>query len=497
MLRRMADREQLGSDSRNAHRFSPREKSVGILAPGHHDPVRALFGRPRGRLAGLAWCLLGACSPAEDSPSGQTSDQATGSEDRPPNVVLILVDDLGLEALNAYGGTSYQTPAIDRLAATGMVFEHCFATPSCTASRVQLLTGQYPFRTGWDRLQGDRPPDDRTLDVGLPSVGRALKSRGYATAIAGKWHLAHFSQAPNHVTEMGFDEHCVWTHKLAPDSPIPRRYWKPSIWQNGKFHRRSQKDAVYGPEVFTEFLSDFIQRHRDQPFFAFYSMCLVHRPYVATPDDVGELRTARVEETPVKKGEAVPQQLARFGSNVACMDRLVGHLIRRLQELDLIDNTVILFTSDNGTDARLESRMGSRIIAGGKTQMNDRGAAVPLIVSWQGKVAAGSRNATFVDFTDFLPTLVEVSGGDPGPLNGDGTSFLPVLQGRAEEHRETIYVEEAGRWFVRGSSHALDHTGQLFDVSDRFAWKPVSESPSNESIRAVLSAQLESVRSRE
>lgn len=381
--------------------------------------------------------------------------------DERPNVLLILVDDLGVECLSSFGGTSYLTPNIDALTAGGLRFENAFCTPVCTPSRVQLMTGRYPFRTGWDAGIWTRDYDDRRVDPGLPSIGRVMKTAGYATAVAGKWQLCHFEQEPDHAEQLGFDESFLWTYRLREDGSPDRRFWKPSIWKNGAKDVALERDELYGPDLYCEFLIDFIERHEEERWFAYFPMALVHRPYTVTPATVADV-SSTLAEAPAKEKDS----LERFGDNVAYMDALVGRLVAALERLELRDNTLILFTADNGTDARITSLVGNLVVEGGKTKMNDVGAGVPLIASWPGVVTPGTCS-DLVDFTDVLPTLAEVARVE-APEDLDGRSFLPQIQGRRGKPRDWIYVQLEGRWFMRERTWRLHDDGRLFDVRDRF-----------------------------
>ncbi|MFQ6035780.1 MAG: sulfatase-like hydrolase/transferase, partial [Sedimentisphaerales bacterium] len=202
-----------------------------------------------------------------------------------PNIVLIMADDLGYECLGCYGSTSYQTPFLDELARTGMRFEHCYSQPLCTPSRVKIMTGQYNFRNYTDF--GVLGPKQKTF-------GHLLQDAGYVTCVAGKWQLyGSVNQRPevrgtgSLPNQAGFDEHCLWQIEKRGS-----RYKDPLIVQNGKY----RKDLLgkYGPDVFSDYILDFIERHRNKPFFVYFPMVLVHGPFVPTPDqasfDVDESR---------------------------------------------------------------------------------------------------------------------------------------------------------------------------------------------------------------
>jgi len=265
-----------------------------------------------------------------------------------PNLILILADDLGYECIGANGGKSYRTPNLDRLARAGARFEHCYAQPNCTPTRTQLMTGMSNVRNY---------VDFGSLDKSQTTFGHVFGRAGYATCIAGKWQLGSKDAAlPGH---FGFDEHCLWAHMGRGD-----RYANPSLSVNGEFKTFEGK---YGPDVCQEFVLDFIRRHRDKPFFLYYPMILTHGGYEATPDsaDWGQ---------PTAKSRKFAQQ--HFADMVAYMDKQIGTLTQELETLGLRQNTLILFTGDNGTGRGAVSEMeGGGRTGGGKGQHHARGHA--------------------------------------------------------------------------------------------------------------------------
>lgn len=175
-----------------------------------------------------------------------------------PNIIFIMADDLGYECLEANGGTSYKTPYLNQLAKEGVLFTHCYSTPLCSPTRVQLITGRYPFRTSWTKLITARPNDQEFLDTTKETTfGHVLKSAGYKTVLVGKWQLAHFDHIPGHIVHCGFDKYSCWTWKYLGGKPS--RYWKPGIWQDGKL--RDDVGDKYGPDVVSDYLIDFIKEN--------------------------------------------------------------------------------------------------------------------------------------------------------------------------------------------------------------------------------------------
>jgi arylsulfatase A len=367
---------------------------------------------------------------------------------RRPNIILIMADDLGDETIGANGGTSYKTPELDRLAATGARFEHCYAQPLCTPTRVQLMTGQYNVRNYV--MFG-------ALDPQTVTFGNLLKQAGYATAMVGKWQLGRDPELPK---KFGFDEYCLWQHLRRPP-----RYANPGLEINGV--QKDYNNGEYGPDLVNAYAQDFITRKKDGPFFLYYSMILTHDPYQPTPDSPDWDAKA--------VGEQVNRHVKHFGEMVSYMDKLIGKLVARLDVLGLRDNTLILFLGDNGTGRGASSMMGERVIRGGKGTTTKYGMHVPLIANWPGTVAAGKAHSDLVDTTDFLPTMLEVAGlKPPATLKLDGRSFLPQLRGQKGKPRDWVYswysprqlpnTAMTVREFAFNQRYKLYRTGEFFDL---------------------------------
>lgn len=375
---------------------------------------------------------------------------ALGAE-RLPNIVFIMADDFGYEYIGANGSTSYQTPRIDALAAGGMRFTHCHAMPLCTPSRVQLMTGRYNFRN-YVRF-GE-------LDFRERTFAHFLKVAGYATAIAGKWQLSGGLEGPHRA---GFDEYCLWQIFAADKGS---RYANPKIHQNGKLLTGLEKR--YGPDVFAEFVQDFVSRNRDKPFFVYWPMALTHSPFQPTPDS---------------KPTAKQNHPSNFSDMVAYTDKLVGKLADHLEKLKLRENTLIVFTGDNGTGRKIRSKLGERTIVGGKGLTTTAGTRVPLIVNRPGVVPAGKVCGDLIDFTDMLPTLLAAAGKLPPTKHQlDGRSFLPQLRGETGKPREWIFCHYEPRHgmnnkkvrFAQDRLWKLYQDGRLYNlVADELETKPI------------------------
>ena len=334
-----------------------------------------------------------------------------------PNVILILADDLGYECIGANGGTSYKTPEIDRLAATGVRFERCYAQPLCTPTRVQLMTGQYNIRN-YGRFGA--------MDPKLKTFGNLFKNAGYATCIAGKWQLGRIVDLPK---TFGFAEACLWQHLRRPG-----RYKNPGLEINGV--PKDFTNGEYGPDIVNNYVLDFIARHKDVPFFVYYPMMLTHDPYDATPDsrDYAEARR-RANKRTTADGTNI-----HFADMVAYMDKLVGKVAAHLDTLGIRDKTLLLFAGDNGTGKGTRSMMGQRAVIGAKGTLTEAGMRVPLIANRPGFIPAGNVSSDLIDSTDFLPTLADVARIPiPADWQIDGLSFLPQLRGETTGPRRAWY----------------------------------------------------------
>ena len=369
-----------------------------------------------------------------------------------PNLILIMADDLGYETIGANGGTSYRTPVLDKLAATGARFEHCHVQPLCTPTRVQLMTGQYNVRNYLNF---------GTLDPRAVTFGNLLKDAGYETCITGKWQLGRDADLPK---KFGFDEACLWQHTRRPP-----RYANPGLEFNGV--ERNYANGEYGPDLVNEFAMDFIARQAGRPFFLYYPMMLTHAPYQPTPDSR--------DWDPKATGERESQNARHFGEMVEYMDKLIGKLVAKLDALGLRNNTLIVFVGDNGTGKGTRSMMGDRVVIGGKGTTTSAGMHVPLIVNWPGRVPA-KVHSDLVDSTDFLPTLLAAAGEKPpAGLKLDGHSFLPQLRGEPGQPRDWVYswysprqgADLTVREFAFNQRFKLYRTGEFFDLTDDIAEK--------------------------
>lgn len=370
------------------------------------------------------------------------------------NIVLIMADDFGYECIGANGG-GYATPHIDKLAEEGVRFEHCHSNPLSTPSRVQLMTGKYNVRnyTAFGRLERSET-----------TFANLLQEAGYATCIAGKWQLGKEKDAPMH---FGFDTSCLWQHtqKAVDAQKCDTRYANPVIDVNGETLNFPQ--GTFGPDIYCDFVLNFISENQTRPFFVYYPMALTHSPFVSTPDSKGwsAMRSSTYRGDPV-----------HFPDMVEYTDKLVGRIIDELERLHLRENTLVIFTGDNGTGTSIVSTLNGKPYPGGKGKTIDSGTHVPLIVSCPSG-QSGVVNGNLIDFTDFLPTVCEAAGVDvPSSLNLDGKSFYPQLKGKTKKARQWIYCwyapqqvcNEKAAVFARTHRYKLYRSGDFYDVQNDF-----------------------------
>ncbi|MCL4103566.1 UNVERIFIED_CONTAM: hypothetical protein GTU68_059645 [Idotea baltica] len=379
-----------------------------------------------------------------------------------------MADDIGYEC---YGGTSYPTPNIDRLAANGIRFNHCYSQPLCTPTRVKIMTGKSNARNY---------AAFSILKKNAKTFGHMMKGAGYRTAIAGKWQLygaEHYNETfrakgalPK---DMGLDRHCLWqVDKLGG------RFWKPSVTIDGEL--KEFGPDIYGPDIYCQFLIDRMEEYKDEPFFLYYPMVLVHSPFDPTPDSADRKSKDKQKN---------------FGDMVTYMDKLIGRIADKTVELGIAEKTLILVTGDNGTHSSLSSMMGDVKVKGGKGLSTDAGTRVALVGAQPGTIPSGVVSDQLVEFSDFLPTIAEASGAK-APDDHDGVSFLSTLHGKKSEDREPIYIyywprPESGKpiRFTRDQRWKLYGDGRLFDVkTDVFEKNEIS---GNDKIRDKLQSVLD------
>jgi len=370
------------------------------------------------------------------------------SKPEKPNIILIMADDMGYECLSINGAVNYQTPNLDRLAQTGIRFNGTFSQPLCTPSRVKIMTGKHNYRNY--EYFGYLNPNQKTF-------GNLMKEAGYQTCISGKWQLNGLSferpgyEDVNRPHHFGFDEYCLW--QLSRPRKDGERYADPLIYQNGK--QLTNLEDKYGPDIFSDFVCDFIQKNADQPFFIYYPMVLVHEPFVPTPDspEWAESENRYAKDT------------AYFKDMMAYTDKIVGKIEQKLAKLDLKENTLLIFTADNGTDVHIITQTKYGPYPGGKSFTTQRGIHVPMIASWPSIIKKRSDFNGIIDFNDFYPTLADITGIDISAEQIDGKSFFSVLKGDKSEIKNASlihYDPEWGRTSRNRNRFALDKKYKLY-----------------------------------
>lgn len=333
-----------------------------------------------------------------------------------PNILFILVDDLGKEWVSCYGADDIETPNIDALAKGGMQFDNAWSMPQCTPTRATLLTGQYPFRHGWVN-HWDVPRWGAGCHFDEKhnyTFARLLRSKGYKTAAAGKWQINDFRVEPDAMVKHGFDEYCMWTGGEGQNPKSDKRYFDPYIHTKDGSKTYAGK---FGPDIFADFLIDFIKANKDEKMLMYYPMCLTHTPFVTTPHE------------PDAKGK-----LEKHKAMVRYTDHLVGRIVKTLDEAGVRDNTIIFFTTDNGTAGSIKGNLNGREVQGGKTKQSENGTAMPFIVNCPSVVPTGIKTDALTDFTDMLPTFAELAGVDmPDNVTIDGRSIAKVIRGKTKD----------------------------------------------------------------
>ncbi|MFY0625808.1 MAG: sulfatase-like hydrolase/transferase [Reichenbachiella sp.] len=416
---------------------------------------------------------------------------SNGEDNKRPNVILIMADDLGREAVGCYGGTSYETPVMDRLAATGVQFDHAYAYPLCTNTRVSLMTGKYNFRN-WKAF-GILDPNEKTF-------GHLMKDEGYKTCIAGKWQLQSYDpigfpgadlrrDKGMKVENAGFDEYSLFHVRHTEDKGS--RYPDPVIYQNGQYLENT--NGQYGPDIFVDFIKGFIQTNKDDPFFVYYPMALPHDPFVPTPLSK-EWKDPSLRH---KKNNRFFKDMVEYA------DYSIGKIINQLEELGLRENTLVMVYSDNGTHLTIRSNMGKKVVQGGKGTTLDDGTRVPFIVNCPG-IVKKRKSKEFVGPTDFIPFIFDAIGRKlPDDFETDGQSFWADLKGDKGERRDWVYMDYdpkpgfgkdhfVPQRFVKGERYKLYDNGNFYDVeNDRLEKSPINPNSSRlkktkESYKSIL-----------
>ena len=357
-----------------------------------------------------------------------------------PNIILIMADDLGWKDLNCYGNASLDTPVIDQPARDGMRFTDAYsASPVCTPSRAAIMTGLSPARLRITNHAGGHPPGFalpgsdlrsaewvRHLSLDHHTIAEHLKAEGYATAFVGKWHLSHRpKKAPRPSEPELRPEHQGFDRNIGGcDFGGPPSYFSP--FRNPAI-RPNDDEPGYLPDRLASECVSFVREHRDAPFFLCWWNYSVHYPFQA-PE-------ALIEEYERRKLDQFPQiRNPTYAAMIEGMDRSIGHLLNAIEEFGLTQNTLVIFTSDNGPFAA-----DVRPLRQEKGHLYEGGIRVPLIVRWPGVVRPATTCRVPVIGTDLFPTIAAAAGSAVNGDSTDGMDLRPLLTGSETFHREAIF----------------------------------------------------------
>ena len=371
-----------------------------------------------------------------------------------PNIVYILADDLGYGDLSCYGQSNFATPNIDKLAETGMKFtQHYSGCTVCAPSRSSLMTGQH---TGHTFIRGNKewkPEGQYPLEAKAVTMAEVLKDAGYATGGFGKWGLG-FVNTEGSPNNQGFDEFYGYNCQR-----IGHNYYPYHLWHNQEKivlkGNEGTQTGEYGPELIHKQALKFMEDNKDKPFFMYYPSIIPHAELFA-PEEY--MKKYRGKFDPEKNYKGVdggkryktggygsqPESHAAFAAMVDYLDMQVGEIVAKLKELGVYENTLIIFTSDNGPHleggADPDYFNSNGPLKGYKRDLYEGGIRVPMIAVWDGKIKPGQETDHISAFWDVLPTVAEITGVST-PKNIDGISFLPTLLGETQNQHDYLYWE--------------------------------------------------------
>jgi arylsulfatase A-like enzyme len=374
----------------------------------------------------------------------------SGAQPKKPNVLFFLVDDLGWNDIGTNGSKLYETPNIDALASEAVYFSNAYsAYPRCVPSRHAMISGQHPARGG--------QKDGGTTPVEIVTIAEALKSGGYGTFFAGKWHLGHDETTWPH--NQGFD-----VNKGGCDSGAPGSYFFP--FHNSKGEKNNVpyyglEKGVEG-EYITDRLTDETIRYIEEnnpaktgkPFLAYLAHYAVHTPLEAKPDRIkyyeNKVKGLSFEGEPYVIGQdgraKMWQDNAVYAAMVESMDESLGRVVAKLKELGIYDNTIIIFTSDHGglsntgQNNKRDLATTNKPLRAGKGHIYEGGIKVPVFVRWPGVADKKGKTETVITGMDYYPSILEMCGLPQQPENHlDGVSFAPVLKGKETNEKRPFY----------------------------------------------------------
>jgi arylsulfatase len=421
-------------------------------------------------------------------------------EQTKPNIIFILADDLGHGDLGCYGQTKIRTPHLDRIAKEGMRFTNFYAGCSvCAPSRCTLMTGMHlghaTVRNNMQRKAGEEGQHRMAPDT--VTVAQRLKQAGYATAIVGKWGLG-MPEENSSPLDFGFDHHYGYLCQ-----GFAHTFYPPHLWNDDKQvflkgnppYIYGQKEPIplsgqaYAHDLMTDDGLAWVKDHHENPFFLYLAFTIPHLS-LQVPDDSLEEYLGQWPETPVTDSKHYanhPTPRAAYAGMITRMDRDIGRLMALLKELQIDDNTLVMFASDNGavfalngTDPEFFQSNGN--LRGYKQDLYEGGIRTPFLARWPEKIPAGTTNDFLGAFWDFLPTACELARVDP-PDNIDGVSLVPTLLGRDDDQKqhEDLYWEYhsgGGSQAVRfGDWKAIRHNVRKKDAESKIELFDLAKDP--------------------
>ena len=414
---------------------------------------------------------------AGDPPPPPPPPPPIHASDGYPNVLILLADDIGYEALGAYGGLDFNTPNLDTMAAQGLRFTRAYTSPACTPSRVSMHTSRYTTEHGETYTLSVHLGTTDSVDFqSMPTFAQLVQGRGYQTSTTGKWQLATLSHHPNHIADAGFDSWCVW--QIWDGAAKTERYWNPYFNRDGTVLNNISER--YGPDVLEEYVWERMTtaRDADEPFLIVHNMLLPHDPITDTPRDRELGRPASL------------------GNMIEYLDHLVGLTLAKIDDLGIRNNTYVFFIGDNGTEANefpvRHTTAGN--VTGGKRDLTDAGTHVPMLVWGPPGLKPGSVVSDLIDITDIFPTVCQLTKtAIPETIPYRGTSFVPQIHGRRGIPRKTVHFGFQTGFGVFDGSWRLRNDNSLLNSGNLPSEPVATPGPAADEARARLVPLLDGI----